>query len=159
MREAGLEPERAQPTESVGTDRIEFGTRDVAGEKHRPLDPRVLEHLERRGEVPRDRVPHELAVHQHAVEAVLGANHQLFEQDGVRAVRGIGLEPALELTVLLDPEGGAGPGAGGWLGDERIPQDPGSGARLVGGGGETVPGAWDAIRLEDRLHALLVAAV
>ena len=54
---------------------------DVAGQQHAPLDPRMLEHVERRRQVAADRVPHAARRATHdAVEGVLVADDELLDQ-------------------------------------------------------------------------------
>ena len=65
----------------------------LAGQQHRPLHPRVAQHLERRRQVVRDRRPYGLAAHGDAVEGVLLADQELLEQRQARPARG-GSAPA-----------------------------------------------------------------
>ena len=65
-------------------------------------------------------MPDEVAVDEHAVEAVLGADDHLLEQDRGVGARRVGAQPRLEMRVAVDAERGARTGAGGWLGDEGI---------------------------------------
>ena len=65
-------------------------------------------------------MPDQLALDEHAVETVLGADHHLLQQHGVQVAGRIGVQPGFELGVAVEAERRAGSGAGGRFGDERI---------------------------------------
>ena len=104
-------------------------------------------------------MPDQLAVDEHAVEAVLGSDHHLLEEDRGAVPRRVGAEPRLELRAAIDPERCACPGAGRRLGHQRIPERFRRSARLVRRAREPVPRARDAVGFEHRFHSCLVAKI
>ena len=105
---------------------------DAPRQQHAPLDPRMLEHVERARQVAADRVPHHLAADHDAVEGVLLAGHELLEEHRLRGARRRRRQPLAEAGVAVDAERVAGAGAGERLGDEREADLGGEGDRLVG---------------------------
>ena len=84
--EPGVQPEGAQRGGRDPADAVVLGAADVAGQPHHPLHPRVPQHLKRRGQVVRDRVPDDLAVDHHAVVGAFLAGQELLDLRGpVRA--------------------------------------------------------------------------
>jgi|HubBroStandDraft_4_1064222.scaffolds.fasta_scaffold04035_5 hypothetical protein len=65
--EPGLRPESAQDRRRGRPDALVLWSADVTGQQHHPLDPRVAQHLQRRGQVDRQRVPDDPTVQHHAV--------------------------------------------------------------------------------------------
>jgi hypothetical protein len=157
--ETGAHPERGDGTvggrHQVGV----FRTVDLAWQQHTPLDPRMLQDVERARQVAADRVPDQSLVHDDAVERVLVAAHELLEHHRDLRVRRVRCEPAFELARVVDPERVARPGAGEWLDDEREPDVADDRADLIGGVGPSAPRARDSRPFEDLLHPGLVAEV
>ena len=131
----------------------------LAGEQHRPLDPRVAQHRERRRPVVRDRRPHRAAADLHAVERELVADEELLQQAGFLRARRDGGEPAAQRVGVVEAVGGLRPGARGRLGHEREPDRRGERQRLLGRADELVARARHARRGEHLLHPGLVPHV
>ena len=132
---------------------------ELAGEQHRPLDPRGPQHLQRRGPVVRDGRPHRLPADLHAVERVLVADEELLQQTGRVRARRDRREPAAQGVGLVEAVGGLRPRARGWLRDQREPDRLRKGERFARLPDELVARARHPRRGEHLLHPRLVAHV
>ena len=103
-------------------DAVVLGPACLARQEHPPLDPRVAQHLQRRGQVARDRVPDDLPVRHHAVVGALLAGEELLEQRGpVRRWAGRVSSHTAQLFGVVEAERALGPGARGRLDHQREP--------------------------------------
>ena len=125
VRQPGLQAQRG---DGVGGDAGNvgvLGSGDIAWQQDAPLDPWVLEHVERSREIATDGVPDQLAIDHNAVKRVLGPGHELLEQHRVAGVRRRRCEPLLHLLGPVDPE--------------RVPRAPAPASGLATNGNPTRP--------------------
>ncbi len=132
---------------------------DGPGQEHHPLDPRVAQYLQRRGQVARDRVPDDLPVHHHAVvRALIPAEELLEQREPVRRRRGR-VEPYPQVVGIVEAERALGPGSCGGFDHQReadLLREAGRGGRRIG---QPVARAGHAGGPQHRLHLRLVAEV
>ena len=98
---------QAQRCDGVGGDAGNvgvLGSGDIARQQDAPLDPWVLEHVERSREIATDGVPDQPAIDHNAVKRVLGPGHELLEQHRVAGAGRRRCEPLLQLLGPVDPD-------------------------------------------------------
>ena len=100
----------AEGFKGLGAGAVDGGVvraRDVERQVHHPLDPRVLQHMQRCRQVAADGVEHRVTVDGDRVEAELVALHELFHiqrllrRDGRRAQERVELLARLDLVRVL----------------------------------------------------------
>ena len=117
--EPGAQPQRLQGGRRDLPDAGVLGPADVAGQPHHPLHPRVPQHLERRGQVVRDRVPDDLPFDHHAVVRALLPGEELLEQRGLAGIWRGHLQPGFQVTGIVEAERALRPSPGGRLDHQR----------------------------------------
>ncbi len=132
---------------------------ELAGQQHRPLDPRVAQHRERRRPVVRNGRPHRRAADLHAVEGELVADQELLQQTRRVRMRRDRREPAAQGVDVVEPVGCLRARARGRLRDQREPDRRGERQRLLGVADELVARARHPGGGEHLLHPRLVAHV
>ena len=159
VRQAGAHSEHLESAKGDAPDVVETRMVDLARNQHAPLDPRVIDDVERRRQVVRKRVPDRPAADRDGVERELVPDHELLD-DGLAlrggADRG---ERRPHLAGVADPEGALGASTGGRLEHHGVAdvldERPGFGVARH----PLMPRAGHAGALQNGLHPRLVAEV
>jgi len=93
------------------------------------------------------------------VEGVFPADQELLQQPDLAGIVSGGDEPGVEVGVVVQAEGGLGPGAVRGLGHHRVADLVAEGHRLLGPVDQLVARARNSDRRQHRLHLRLVADV
>jgi hypothetical protein len=159
VRQAGAHAEHFEGAEGRSPDVVEARVVDLARNKDAPLDPGIVDDVERRRQVVRKRVPDRPAADRDGVERELVADDELLDHRLAVCRRADLGERRAQLAAIADAKGALRPGPGGRLEHHRIAHAVDEGPGFGVARDALVAGAGDAGTLQHGLHPRLVAEV